>query len=178
MISLADLKLYIGALEDGDDADDVLTALEVEAVALVEQATGRFFGASGSVTWYLDGAGQTVIYLPDYVTAVASVSYRGSLVEDFTALVVTTGYFVDGTRVYRVDGAAFPDGAALVKVVATRGYASNAEPQPIRQLVKDLVNFYYRAGRKLFLEDGGSPNFAAAPGWDRVINLYRRPLYG
>jgi hypothetical protein len=178
MISLEELQLYIGAPEDGVDSETLLTQLEVEAVALVQQATGRYFGASGSITWYLDGGGQTSIFLPDYVTAISEVSYRGSLVSAFTTLDVDTGYFLNGSQLFRVDGTAFPDGEALVKVTATRGYAANAEPQPIRQLVKDLVNFYYRGARKLFLEDAGSPDFTVVPGWDRVINLYRRPLIG
>ena len=178
MISLADLKLYIGALEDGDDADDVLTDLELWAVEEVERATGRFFGASGFVTWTLRGDGGVSLYLPDAVTAVASVSYRGALYEAFTALTVTTEYVLSGQQIYRVDGGTFPDGDALVQVVATRGYAAGAEPYPIRTLVKDLVNFQYRAGRKLFLESGGSPDVSQVPGWDRTIAMYRAPLYG
>lgn len=177
MISLADLKLYIGALEDGDDADDVLTDLELWAVATVEQATGRYFGASGSVTWLLDGYGGTSFFLPDTVTAVASVSYRGSISADFTALTVTGEYIVSGQKVYRVDGGEWPEGEGLIQVVATRGYAAGAEPMPIRTLVKDLVNFQYRAGRKLFLESGGSPDVSKVPGWDRVIAMYRAPNY-
>ena len=178
MISLADLKLYIGALEDGDDADDVLTDLELWAVATVERATGRYFGASGSVTWLLAGSGGTSLYLPDTVTGVTSVSYRSYLYEDFTALTVTDEYIVNGSQILRVDGGCWPEGDALMQVVATRGYATGAEPMPIRTLVKDLVNFQYRAGRKLFLEAGGAPDVSQVPGWDRTIAMYRAPLYG
>lgn len=177
MISLADLKLYIGALEDGDDADDVLTDLELWAVATVEQATGRYFGASGSVTWLLDGIGGAVLYLPDAVTAVSAVSYRGYLYEAFSALTVTDDYILSGQRILRVDGLEWPSGEGLIQVVATRGYAAGAEPMPIRTLVKDLVNFQYRAGRKLFLESGGAPDVSQVPGWDRVIAMYRAPNY-
>ena len=70
------------------------------------------------------------------------------------------------------------EGDALIQVVATRGYATGAEPMPIRTLVKDLVNFQYRAGRKLFLEAGGAPDVSQVPGWDRTIAMYRAPLYG
>ena len=178
MISLADLKLYIGALEDGDDADDVLTDLELWAVEEVERATGRYFGASGSVTWTLRGDGGVSLYLPDAVTAVASVSVRDYLYADYTALTVTTEYVLSGQQLFRVDGGEWPVGELLIQVVATRGYAAGEEPMPIRTLVKDLVNFQYRAGRKLFLESGGSPDVSQVPGWDRTIAMYRAPLYG
>lgn len=177
MISLADLKLYLGSLEDGTDADTVLTDLELWAVATVERATGRFFGASGSVTWLLDSSGGTAIYLPDTVTAVASVSYRGYLHEDFTALTVTTEYVLNGNRILRVDGGSFPDGEALVQVVATRGYAAGDEPPEVRTLVKDLVNYQYRSARTQFLSDG-SEELLQVPGWERVVNMFRVPLYG
>jgi hypothetical protein len=104
--------------------------------------------------------------------------------EDWTALVVDDDYeWVQSSthapsEFLRVNGLAWPDGRALVKIVATRGYATDAEPGPIRQLVLDLVNWQYRAGRKLALEDVGSPDVAAVKGWDRVIGLYRGPLYG
>lgn len=180
MISVADLQLYIGALEDGTDSETLLEEIEERAVALVERATGRYFGASGSVTWLLDGGGGYSLYLQDDVTAVATVSYRGAVWEEFVALDVTTGYVLDShrMRLLRVDGSEWPDGTALVQVTATRGYATGAEPPPIRQLVLDLVNFHYRTGRKLFLEEGGSPDPSKVPGWDRVVNLYRAPLYG
>jgi hypothetical protein len=113
----------------------------------------------------------------DTVTAVASVSYRGSIGADFTALTVTDEYVVSGQKVYRVDGGEWPEGEGLIQVVATRGYGTGAEPAPIRGLVKDLVNFQYRAGRKLFLESGGSPDVSQVPGWDRVIAMYRAPNY-
>lgn len=183
MISLADLKAYLGGSFSTDD-DAILTDLEERAVALVERATGRFFGASGSKTYTLEGSGDTSVWVGDAITAVASVSIRDTVGEDWTALTADDDYewhkaeTHTASRFVRCNGLTWPDGVALVRVIATRGYAADGEPPLIRGLVKDLVNWQYRAGRKLALEDVGSPDVAKVEGWTRAINLYRGPLYG
>lgn len=178
MISTDDLRAYIGQIDSTDtDAIALLTDLEARAVALVERATGRYFGASGSTTYYLTGTGQESVFVPDEISAVASVSLRSTIGEDWTVL-TTAEYERVGSQFFRADGLLWPEGRNLVKIVATRGYATGAEPGPIRQLVMDLVNWQYRAGRKLALEDAGSPDLRRVEGWDRTIALYRRPLYG
>ena len=85
MISLADLKAYLGGSFSTDD-DAILTDLEERAVALVERATGRFFGASGSKTYTLEGYGDTSVWVGDAITAVAYVSIRETVGEAWTAL--------------------------------------------------------------------------------------------
>jgi hypothetical protein len=177
VIALADLKLYIGAVEDGDDADDILTDLEVRAVALVERATGRFWGASEAHTYTLEGTADYSIYVPEDLTAVTSVSVRDAATEEWTAL-ATDDWERYGREFLRADGEMWPSGRATVKIVATRGYGTGAEPGEVRQLVLDLVNWQYRAGRKLALDDVGSPDIGRVKGWDRIINFYRGPLYG
>lgn len=176
MISEADLKAYLGGSFTTAEAT-ILTELESRAVALVERATGRFWGASASKTYTLEGDGSASIWIPDDVTAVTSVSVRDELGDDWTEL-TTDEYERLGREFLRSGGAVWPEGRALVQIVATRGYASGAEPGAIRQLVLDLVNWQYRAGRKLALEDVGSPDVAKVAGWDRTISLYRGPLYG
>jgi hypothetical protein len=184
MISLADLKLYIGALEDGDDADDVLAGIEERAVELVSRATGMFLGASSTHTFFASGDGSAVLWLPAEVSAVATVEVRPTLASAYETLdsdafeFNTSEYaFYKSQRLLRVDGSAWPEGDALIRLTVTRGYATDTEPPAIRQLVMDLVNFHYRAGRKLFLESGGSPDVSQVPGWDRVIAMYRAPNY-
>jgi len=176
VISLADLKAYLGgSFTTAEEA--ILTDLEERAVALVERATGRYFGASGSHTYTLEGPGDTSIWVNDTLTAVTSVSIRDTVGEDWT-LLDAEDYEQYGSEFLRASGLAWPDGRALVQIIATRGYATDAEPGPIRQLVLDLVNWQFRAGRKLALEDVGSPDVAAVKGWDRVIGLYRGLLCG
>lgn len=176
MISLADLKAYLGgSFTTADEA--ILTDLEERAVALVERATGRYFGASESHTYTLEGPGDGSVWVNDTLSAVTSVSVRDAVGEDWTAL-ETDEYERYGSEFLRADGLAWPDGRALVQIVATRGYATDAEPGPIRQLVLDLVNWQYRAGRKLTLEDVGSPDIGAVKGWDRTIGMYRGLLCG
>lgn len=176
MISSADLQAYLGGSFTAGDIT-ILTDLEERAVALVERATGRYYGASGSYTYYPEGTGDLSVWIPDEITAVGSVSVRGAVGEDWTVL-DSTDYEQSGKEFLRADGLAWPEGRRLIKIVATRGYATDAEPGPIRQLVLDLVNWQFRAGRKLTLEDVGSPDVAAVKGWDRTISLYRGPLYG
>lgn len=184
MISLADLKLYIGALEDGDDADDVLGGIEERAVELVQRATGMFLGNSSAHTFFASGDGSAVIWMPAEVSAVTAVEVRPTVASDYETLDSDAFEFNNGEnafykaqRLIRVDGSAWPEGDALIRVTVTRGYAADTEPPAIRQLVMDLVNFHYRAGRKLFLESGGSPDVSKVPGWDRVIAMYRAPNY-
>jgi hypothetical protein len=176
VISLADLKAYLGgSFTTAEEA--ILTDLEERAVALVERATGRYFGASGSHTYTLEGSGDTSIWVNDTLTAVTSVSIRDTVGEDWT-LLDAEDYEQYGSEFLRASGLAWPDGRALVQIIATRGYATDAEPGLIRQLVLDLVNWQFRAGRKLALEDVGSPDVAAVKGWERVIGLYRGLLCG
>ena len=176
MISLADLKAYLGgSFTTAEDA--ILTDLEERAVALVERATGRYFGASGSHTYTLEGPGDTSIWVNDTLTAVTSVSIRDTVGEDWT-LLDAEDYEQYGSEFLRASGLAWPDGRALVQIIATRGYATNAEPADIRGLVKDMVNWQFRAGRKLALEDLGSPDIGKANGWDRIINSHRGLLCG
>lgn len=175
MISLADLKAYVDV--SGTTHDAVLTDLEERAVALVERATGRYFGASGSHTYTLEGSGDTSVWVNDTLSAVTSVSVRDAVGEDWT-LLDAEDYEQYGSEFLRASGLLWPEGRALVQIVATRGYATDAEPGPIRQLVLDLVNWQFRAGRKLALEDVGSPDVAAVKGWDRTIGMYRGLLCG
>lgn len=65
-------------------------------------------------------------------------------------------YVRRGREIIRRDGAAFPLGNANIEVTGTRGFEYGAEPPVIRQLVKDLVNWQYRTGRKLSLEAAGA----------------------
>ncbi len=46
----------------------------------------------------------------------------------------------------RASGLAWPDGRALVQIIATRGYATSAEPGPIQQLILDLDQLADEAG--------------------------------
>ena len=178
MFTDAQLLAYIGPNGAIGTAEaTILSDIESRTVDLVQRATGRFFGASETYTFWLEGGGGTSLFLPDDVSAVASVSYRSSVIEELTVM-ESDDYELHGRELVRVDGLEWPEGRALVKVVATRGYATDGEPGEIRQLVLDLVSWQYRAGRNLSLEDLGSPDVGRVRGWDRVIALHRGPVYG
>jgi len=179
MISLDALKLYIGALEDGDDADGILQDLELWAVSLVSRATGLTFGDAESVTVTMDTFGGVTLWLGADVYAPTAVYERYSLFGDWIELDTDAWEFgvPYSKRLVRVDGYEWPNGEALLKIDLGRGFSTVEAPQEIQKLVMDLVNFQYRAGRKLFLESGGSPDVSKVPGWDRVIAMYRAPNY-
>lgn len=174
MFTAAQLKAYLGTGVLSAAEEAVLVDCEVAAVALVQKATGRFLGASESVTYYIEAGEGLSLFVPDELSAVSAVSYRGTVLDAWTDF-VSTEYELHGNEIMRIDGLEWPAGRATVKVTGTRGYAAGAEPEPIRQLVKDLVNWQFRAGRKLALDEG---TLSSVPGWDRVMNLYRAPLYG
>lgn len=186
MFTDAQLLAYIGPNGAiGTEEATILSDIESRTVALVERATGMFLGASASFVYLLDSGGGVIRWLPAEVSAVTTVETRGSVSEAFSALdsadweFLTTGHALGKSeRLIRIDGGEWPDGDALLRVTATRGYATDAEPGPLRQLVLDLTAWQYRAGRNLSLEDLGSPNVGKVQGWDRVVNLYRGGLYG
>lgn len=185
MIDYDDLRQYIGQVpEDDTEAEDILTGLEVRSVALVEAETRRYFGETAAVTWYLSGLDDQFLVLPDRATTLTSVAVLSGGADpivgsaSYDILDLDAYLQVSENEVMRVDGGVFPRAKKAVKVVAARGYETGEEPGPVRQLVLDLVAWQYRTGRKLSNEGGGSFDPAQVPGWEKVMRLYRRPLYG
>lgn len=156
MISLAALKM---AMKVGHDAeDDYVTALESAAVEFVQNETGRYFGAPLSTTEYLTGAGRSELYLAEApATLPATLSerpYPGSDPVTITAA-STDGYVLRGAMtLVRKAGLLWARGYEY-QVTYTKGYAPEAEPTDIRQLVTALVTHWY-VTRVPVAETGGS----------------------
>lgn len=180
MYTADELKAYLGAGAVSAAETTVLTDIEARACELVERATGRVWNSSGSATLVLDGSGDEFAFVGLDVAALTSVSVRSEVSADWTVLDTDAYEFTaHKSKIVRVDGDVWPEGRSLVRVVCTRGYSDPDDvPGPIRQLVLDLTNWQFRAGRMLSLEDKGSPDVAKVPGWERTINLYRAPMYG
>lgn len=177
MIPVFQLRDYCGITNSDAKDDTVLAGLEARAVELISQETGCYWGAEeASHTYYLDGSGGVLVWLPDHNATIASVEVRWSVDSEFSAL-DATDYEQDGRQLRRVDGDIFPLGAALVRVIASRGYADGAAPAVIRQAVMDYVNFMFRPGRTSVLSGDFIRDLSVIPNWKRAIELYRTPLY-
>lgn len=180
MFTQEELEAYIGAGVLSTAEGTVLTDLEETAVGLVERATGRVWDGQASATIKLEGGGGYELHIGLDFESVTEVAVRSALSDSWDVLDTDAyEYTAHGSQLLRVDGLEWPVGTALVKVTGLRGYATTAEvPGPIRQLVLDLVGWQFRIGRKLSLDDSGSPDVSKVAGWDRTVNLYKAPTYG
>lgn len=183
MIDAEDLAKYVEAGDDpSEDVLEILEKLEVSAVGILSDRTGRYWGErQESHTYYLDGLGGTNLMIPDGNVEVASVEVRSGPSAPHET-VASSGYVTLSTNFYtdvmRVDGGAWPAGAASVRVVAARGFDDAEEvPAMIRQAVLDYVNFMYRPGRQAVLT-GKAAELSQIPNFQAAIDAYTVPMYG
>lgn len=159
MIDVADLRAWLGDPSE-PGINDLLTALEVRAVDIVEQETERYFGTAGARTEYVKGDGTNVLRLRERPAAVTTLEYRAYVGDTWTAIATgdSDGWELRlplsesaGTVLLRKAGAVWSS-CYEYKATYTFGYTAGAEPGEIRQAVMDLVAFLYnergRAGLK------------------------------
>ena len=141
MIGLGELKDWLLVTTGTDDA--LLVLLEKRAVVFVEENTGRYFGPSVTRTEYLVGRGTNTLWLNEEPSAVTTVRERLQAGEDWTAIVEadSDGWELQAPRLFRKDTTWLDK--FEYEVVYTFGYATNAEPAVISQLVRDLVKLKY-----------------------------------
>ena len=162
MIAEATLKSWLGNPE-GEGVTDQLAELEEMAVELVQDETGRYFGASTTRTEYIHGDGTNALRLNENPTAITSVERRTAIGDTFEAIVEGDS---DGFELRAPSGdpgratllrksGSWPDGDEH-RVIYEFGYATDAEPKRIRQAVLDLVALkFHGRGRE------GSKGWAA-----------------
>jgi len=140
IISVATAKTYMKIDSAETGYDSFLTELITEATNEIETYCGQRFEES-SRTLIFDGNGTNeyiISTLP--VSAVASLSYRDTPFDSWTAISSSdyttlksggvTSLFYNGTLI---------EGRQNYKVVATIGYASNAIPAEINAVLKEMV---------------------------------------
>ena len=197
MISEGDLKAWLGPSEE-EGFTAVITALETTAVQLVEDETGRHFGAVETRTEYIIGDGTRDLHLGENATAITSVGARALIGDSFVAITEgnTDGFEIRAprtapgrARLLRKAGLGWYDGYEH-EVVYEFGYGSDAEPVRIRQAVKDLVALKWNGrGREgLRSWNAGGVQWAQftsitaldvqqIPGLSRTLSLWRvRPM--
>lgn len=152
MIALPDLKAAL-KLDPADTSEDAyIGGLESAAVAHVQRATGRRFGATqAAAEFVVEGSGSSTLYLPEYATAVTAVTERHYLGD--TGTVILTGASdgwalrvgpgqTHGARLLRKGGAVWHRDHEYA-VTASVGYAAGQEPADIRQAVTMLVTHWF-----------------------------------
>lgn len=141
MIAIADLTQWLQA-PDGDIA--LLSDLEPRAVAFVERSTGRHFGVSQAFVEILEGRGTDTLWLNEEPASITSVRERAQTGDSWTTVVEADadGFELRGARLIRKGVSKWTDGYE-VEVTYNFGYAVDAEPGEIRQLVIDLVKLKY-----------------------------------
>jgi hypothetical protein len=154
VISQTDLEAFLG-LAAGTDTD-LLVELEAAAVAWLQGQTNRYFGATAAQTVILEGNGTQDLYLPEPITAVSSVlsqSFPGGTQTAITAG-GDDGFEIRDMHLARKGGYRWSRRTEYV-VTYTRGYtqsdagppANIAAPDDIRHAVKQIVSFWYMAGK-------------------------------
>ena len=162
MISLAELREYVGITDPEDTSQDAnLTAMEAAAVAYIQMYTQRYFGPPEEVEEIVEGEGRRRLYLRDIpiepapdedyplsiepLTVVDSRTWAGAS----SVAIEETTYDLrrDGLEAYLVRHGYRGRWECGNEYIVTywRGYWPGEEPADIRQLVKDMVKSKYLA---------------------------------
>ena len=193
MISVADLKVWLGIDSGTTTYDDLLGDLEERAVAMLQRATNRYFGAVASTTEYLVGRGTASLWLAEVPAAIpATVTERYAPGSDEATITAADddGYVLRSSdrdaRLVRKDGLVWSDGYEY-EATYDRGYAAGSEPGDVRQAMIDIVTraFKRRGSEGLKSESIGGYAYTLAddagelevsPFTASVIQTWRRPV--
>ena len=140
--------IAFGELNDwlrGTAADAALIILlEKRAVEFVQNVTNRHFGASQAFTEILPGTGDNTLWLNELPSALTSVEDRMGVGDSWVAIATgdSDGWELLTPRVRRNRGFVWRFDREY-RVIYSFGYAANAEPEMIRQLVLDLTKLKY-----------------------------------
>ncbi len=184
MIAIAELRRWLGN-PDEPGVTTLLTTIEAMAVQLVQDETGRYFGASKTHTEYIIGDGTRDLYLNENATAITSVGQRRQIGDSFDTITEgnTDGFEIRAprsdsgrARLLRKGSLGWYEGYEH-KVIYSFGYTAGSEPTRIRQGVKDLVALKYhtrgREGLAGFSAGGSSWTQLDASDVDQVHGLSR-----
>lgn len=190
MIAIEELTSWLGNPDEAG-VTALLEALEEMAVGLVQDETGRFFGAEETRTEYITGDGTRELHLNENPAAITSVGQRRYIGGSFRTITEASsaGFelrspesAVGRAKLLRKAGIGWSDGYEH-RVVYDFGYAAGSEPVRIRQAVLDLVALKYHGrgyeGLKTFAAGGvartqfDARDILQVPGLARTLNLWR-----
>ena len=150
MIDVAELKTWLGNPSE-PGVTELLTALESQAVAVVQRETGRYFGAAVAHTDVVVGDGTGTLRLQERPSAITSVEERRRAGDAWTAIAEgaddgfelrTLADVPTPSMLLRKNGRTWKRGYEY-RVVYTFGYTPGAEPGDIRLAVKQVVSLLY-----------------------------------
>ncbi len=142
MIALGELKDWLHVSSGTDDA--LIVLLEKRAVEFVETVTGRHFGVSAIFTEILRGTGDNTLWLNELPSSLTSVHDRAGVGDSWVEIATgdADGWELLAPRLLRNRGYAWLRNRSY-RVIYAFGYATNAEPAMINQLVRDLTKLKY-----------------------------------
>lgn len=150
MIGLTELRDYLRIRPDSHDDDALLEQLEVNAVAIVETATGYSYPALGTIIEYMRGTGTEELFLQLLPTAdPTEVRERLAIGDTGTAITPaqSDGWVLRGNRLLRKAGGVWVRGAEY-QVTYPAGYLGDDEPADVRMAVTQIVGVLYRGRGK------------------------------
>lgn len=203
MISLEDLKAYLGIAEDDTSEDARLTELERNAVQFIQSQTQRYFGPLELTTEIITGLGHKRLWLAEPPVEVSSGDPT-AMVEEATYPGAEQTEYEEGVdfSVRYFGNIGGPDyqgflmrlGSGTVWTIAYeyevtywRGYAEGDEPGDIRQLVLDMCSVKSTlVGREGFRSETapdysyvrfGEGDLDAVPGGRATLDAWKRLVY-
>lgn len=147
MIAAEQLVNDLGA----DRADqEAIEELEVEAVARVQEFTGRYFGPVISGSFVLRGSGTGRLWLPEPPTATIATVVERAYAGDAAPLTITASAD-DGFEARSLGSDAWLERKGKLvwvkgyeyTVAMSYGYADEAEPAVVRNKVRQLVTVWW-----------------------------------
>jgi hypothetical protein len=161
VITLEEIKAYLGIPEEDASEDAILTELERNAVAFVQTQTRRYFGPPAPHVEYIMGTGTRHLWIPDLplepeapepidppdpeapepepLPRLTVAEYTQPGAEPVEVLDFDLRLF-DVEAVAVRHGGVFWDARREYAAGYLRGYYAGEEPGDIRQLVMDLVS--------------------------------------
>ena len=135
MISLAKVKSWLGVTDTSTDT--LLTDLEARVATTVGNSIDLWLGTPRDVSEVLDG-GQDAVWLRAYpIGGAVTVSTRGNLSQAWTELTAEE-FEIDRRELIIVSGQ-WPPGRRTVKADYEEGYAVDAGPGDIAQVILELI---------------------------------------
>ena len=195
MIAIDELRSWLGN-PDEPGVTEILEDLEEMAVELVQDETGRFFGAEEARTEYIIGDGTRALHLNENPTSITSVARRRLIGDSFETITEgdDDGFELRApesdagrAKLLRKGGLGWTDGYEH-RVIYPFGYAAEGEPLRIRQAVLDLVALKYHGRGREGLQTHAAMGVAwkqfdpndilQVPGLARTLKLWRTRRMG
>lgn len=176
-----EVKPYLNAENADVDDEAFLERLEANLIGVIEADTNwRFRLGTAGEQLVVDGRGLSRLWLPARAVALTAIDTRVGYSTPTWETMAATAYELGPNRSYvlRIDGLTWPYGDGLTRLTGTWGYAAADVPRDVRMLLLEMMNWYYRKGRKMFGDHEVFVRMKTETNFDQVLRRYRGPAYG